>query len=47
MQKYLCAAGFAAMDSAACDPHLRSPLDSQMASVEHHGCREIGWRKNG
>src|SRR6202044_863939 len=35
------------VDSAACIPPSSMPLESQMASAEHHGCREIGWRKSG
>jgi hypothetical protein len=53
-QKFLCAASGAAVDSAACAvdmaaclPPSSIPLESQMASAEHHGCREIGWRENG
>jgi hypothetical protein len=53
-EKLFCAVDAAAVDSAACMvdsaaclPPSSIPLESQMASAEHHGCREIGWRKSG
>ncbi len=53
-EKLFCAVDAAAVDSAACVVDSATclrpssiPPELQMASAEHHGCGEIGWRKSG